>query len=227
MGKGTSIHMVNPDFTDPERRLAMTYAALAHRPAVDALWSLDDKLAGILRATREPMVGQMRLTWWHEALSALDKSAAPAEPILRALARDVVPHVSGGRLADLVEGWEALLEPTLDASAMQAHALHRGGGLFSAMAAIVSVDDPVIATAGAGWALADLAGHLKAPAQADLARTMARDTLARVAKFRWPAAARVIGATAQSASLDLATRPKPRGHPARAARLLWVRVTGR
>lgn len=227
MGKGTSIEMVNFDFTDPERRLAMTYAAPPHRPALRALWSLDDKLAGILRATREPMVGQMRLTWWHEALSALDEATPPAEPVLQALARDVVPHVPGRRLADFVEGWEALLEPTLDASAMEAHAAHRGGGLFSAMATIVGVDDPAIATAGAAWALADLAGHLKATAQADIARTMARDTLAKVAGFRWPVAARAIGATAQSASLDLTSLPKPRGHPARAARLLWLRVTGR
>ncbi|WP_341207163.1 squalene/phytoene synthase family protein [uncultured Sphingomonas sp.] len=226
MGKGTSIEMVNSNFTDPERRLAMTYAASAHRPALDALWSLDDKLAGILRATREPIVGQMRLTWWHDALTSLDDAAPPAEPVLQALARDVVPHVSGRDLADLVEGWEALLEPTLDASAMQAHATHRGGGLFTAMAAIVGVDDPAIATAGAGWALVDLAGHLEVPAQADLARTMARATIAGIAGFRWPVAARTIGATARSASLDLEPSPKLRGHPARAARLLWLRVTG-
>ncbi|WP_028965815.1 squalene/phytoene synthase family protein [Sphingomonas phyllosphaerae] len=219
--------MVNSNFTDPERWLAMTYARPAHRPALDALWSLDDKLASILRATREPIVGQMRLTWWHEALSALDDAAPPAEPVLQALARHVVPQVPGRWLATLVEGWEALLEPTLDAPAMQAHAVHRGSGLFTAMAAAIGVDDPAIATAGAGWALADLAGHLKAPAEADLARTMARTTLAKTAGFRWPSAARAIGAIARAASLDLEIPPKPRGHPARAARLLWLRVTGR
>ncbi|MEH3121727.1 MAG: squalene/phytoene synthase family protein [Sphingomonas phyllosphaerae] len=219
--------MVNSDFTDPERRLAMTYAAPAHRPALEALWSLDDKLAGILRATREPMVGQMRLTWWHEALSALDEAAPPAEPVLQALARHVVPQVPGRRLATLVEGWEALLEPMLDADAIQAHATHRGGGLFAAMATIVGVDDPAVPTAGAGWALADLARHIEAPASADLARDMARDALGKVERFRWPVSARALGATARSARLDLIPDPKPRGHPARAARLLWLRVTGR
>lgn len=222
--------MVNPEFTavgGPERALAMTYAAPAHRPALAALWALDDRLAAILRTTREPIVGQMRLTWWHDALSALDESAPPAEPVLEALARHVVPRVAGRRLADLVEGWEALLEPTLDLAAVQAHATHRGGGLFTAMATIVGVDDPAVATAGAGWALADLAGHLEAPATADLARNLASETFAKVDAFRWPAPARAIGATARSAQLDLLAQPKPRGHPARAARLLWLRVTGR
>ncbi|MEG8039187.1 hypothetical protein QP166_07440 [Sphingomonas sp. LR60] len=216
-----------PIVSDLERALAMTYAAPAHRAALDALWQLDDRLAAILRTTREPIVGQMRLTWWHEALLALDTAPPPAEPVLQALARDVVPRVPARRLADLVEGWEALLEPTLDQDAIQAHATHRGRGIFAAMATIVSVEDAAIPASGEGWALADLARHLEAPATADLARNMARDTFAAVDNYRWPAAARAIGAIAQSARLDLATDPRPRGHPARAARLLWLRVTGR
>ena len=43
--------------------LAMTYAPATKRPALEALFALDDTLAGILRTTREPLVGQMRLTW--------------------------------------------------------------------------------------------------------------------------------------------------------------------
>ncbi|MEH3104633.1 MAG: hypothetical protein PGN12_12075 [Sphingomonas phyllosphaerae] len=205
----------------------MTYAAPAHRAALDALWQLDDRLAAILRTTREPIVGQMRLTWWHEALSALDNAPPPAEPVLQALARDVVPHVPGHRLADLVEGWEALLEPTLDREAIQAHGTHRGGGMFAAMATIVGSDDSAIVVSGTGWALADLSRHLEAPTAAALARDMARDAFATAAAHRWPVAARAIGAVARSARLDLARYSKPRGHPARAARLLWFRVTGR
>lgn len=223
--------MVNVPLTgpeaDPERALAMTYAAPAHRPALTALWRLDDRLADILRTTREPMVGQMRLTWWHAALSALDNAPPPAEPVLQALASDVLPLATGGELAAWVEGWEALLEPTLDAAAMRAHATHRGGGVFAAMARVVGVDDPAVAMAGEGWALADLAQHLTSPEAAALARRIATDRLAATAAFRWPAPARVFGAMAQSARLDLAPQPRPRGHPARAARLLWHRVSGR
>ncbi|MFK3891398.1 squalene/phytoene synthase family protein [Sphingomonas sp. NPDC079357] len=212
---------------DPERALAVTYATAAHRPALAALLGLDDRLASILRTTREPIVGQMRLTWWHEALSALDTAPPPAEPVLQALARDVVPKVPGQRLASLVEGWEALLEPALDKDAMRAHGLHRGGGLFAAMATIVGIEDPAIAATGEGWALADLAMHLDAADKAEQAQAMAREAFARTAGFHWPSPARAIGAIARSTRLDLAMAPRPRGHPARAARLLWFRVSGR
>lgn len=222
--------MVNAPLTgpesDPERALAMTYAAPAHRPALAALWRLDGRLADILRTTREPMVGQMRLTWWHAALSALDDAPPPAEPVLQALAHDVLPLVTGRQLAAWVEGWEALLEPALDETAMRAHATHRGGGVFAAMARVVGVDDPAVTMAGEGWALADLAQHLATSKAAALARRMAIERLAATA-FRWPAPARALGAVAQSARLDLLPQPRPRGHPARAARLLWHRVSGR
>lgn len=213
--------------TDPERALAMTYAAPAHRPALAALWRLDDRLADILRTTREPMVGQMRLTWWHAALAALDESPPPAEPVLQALADEVLALVSGGRLAAWVEGWEALLEPTLDDAAMRSFATHRGGGVFTAMASVAGVNDPAVALAGEGWALVDLARHLQAPDAAARARHMAAERLAATAAFRWPAPARMLGAVAQSARLDLVSQPRRRGHPARATRLLWHRVSGR
>ena len=69
-----------------ERALALSYAAETVRPGVAALFSLDDTLGQILRTTREPLVGQMRLTWWHEALRALDGAPPPAQPVLQALA---------------------------------------------------------------------------------------------------------------------------------------------
>ncbi len=84
---------------DPERELALSYAPRAAMLRLLALFTLDDSLASIPRTTREPMVGQMRLTWWHEALTGLDTASLPAEPV-RALAWHVVPHgVAGARMA--------------------------------------------------------------------------------------------------------------------------------
>src|SRR4051812_35867714 len=115
---------------DPERGLALSYAPHAALPGLAALFALDDSLGSILRTTRAPMVGQMRLTWWHEALTRLDTAPPPAEPVLQALARDVVPHgVSGARLAWMIEGWEELLEPELSDDAIARHAARRGGKL--------------------------------------------------------------------------------------------------
>ncbi|RYD27134.1 MAG: hypothetical protein EOP89_05470, partial [Lysobacteraceae bacterium] len=64
----------------------MAHMPVPRRPAVEAVLALDRALGQILRTTREPMIGQMRLTWWHGALSDLDDKAPPAQPVLQGLA---------------------------------------------------------------------------------------------------------------------------------------------
>lgn len=212
----------------PERALALGYAPAAARAGLAALFALDERLAAILRTTREPLVGQMRLTWWHEALAALDHAPPPAEPVLTALAHTVIVRVPGATLARLVEGWEALLDVPLDEAALETHAAARGAGLFNAAATLLGVaPDVMIARAGEGWALADLAHHLSDVALADRARTLAHARLSADDRTRWPVAVRALGALARLARLDLAPAPRPVGHPARAARLLWHRLSGR
>lgn len=210
--------MVNEAF-HAERALALSYAPVGTREALRALFALDDGLAAILRTTREPMVGQMRLTWWHEALSKLDAAPPPANPVLQGLAA-VVPHVPGAQLADMIDGWEALLDEPLDAAAMERFAQARGGGMFRAAAALLGGDHPRLAAAGEGWALADLARNLGDPGGAALARELAAPRLATAMRTRWPARLRALGA------LVLLSREGAAGSPARVARLLWHRATG-
>ncbi|RYE01298.1 MAG: hypothetical protein EOP61_11635, partial [Sphingomonadales bacterium] len=90
---------------NPERALILTYAG-ERRAALAALLALDDALATLLRTTSEPALGQMRLAWWREALERLDSAPAPAEPVLRALAGEVLPlGVTGASLVPIVHGW--------------------------------------------------------------------------------------------------------------------------
>ncbi len=86
---------------DPERGLILAYAPAAGRGALAALLALDDALAQVLRTTREPALGQLRLAWWREALEQLDNSAGPAEPVLRALAAYALPQEKSRAL-----GWQ-------------------------------------------------------------------------------------------------------------------------
>src|SRR5579875_4070004 len=102
----------------PERELALSYAVVG-RTAAAAVFALDDRLADGVRAARDPLIGQMRLTWWYDALTALDTAPPPAEPVLQALAREALPvGVSGMALAAIIEGWEALLDQPLDEAAV-------------------------------------------------------------------------------------------------------------
>jgi phytoene synthase len=218
---------------NPELALAIGYARPASRPALEALFDLDSALGAILRTTREPLVGQMRLTWWHEALTRLDTAPAPAEPVLAALASTVLPcGVDGARLATMVDGWEELLADDLAGDeAMARFAEHRGAGLFSMAGTVLGAGaaDPLTA-AGAGWALVDLARHLRDRRAAERALATARASLDVATRPRWSRPARPLGALAHLARLDAAVpldQPLPVGSPRRVVRLAWHRLTGR
>jgi phytoene synthase len=216
---------------DPEIALAISYAPPRARRALGALFALDATLALVLRTTSEPILGQMRLTWWHDALERLDAAPPPAEPVLEALGGAVVgAGVSGAALAGLVTGWEELLEPELDERGMLHYAAERGGRLFALAGRLVGIELPATGPAGEGWALADLALHVDDPVLAERARTVARIRLDGAAEANWPVPARTLGALVHLARLDLARAAgeHPRkGAPRRVARMLWHRMSGR
>ncbi len=219
--------MVNNGFIDPgqaaaERRMILSYAGSDRREGLSALFALDDALAAILRSTRDAMVGQLRLTWWHDALTSLDTRPPPAEPVLRALATHVLPKVSGATLAGMVEGWEELLDPEpLDVERLRRFAAARGGGLFAAGAAVLGASNDPAAAAGRGWALVDLAAHVRDDKARDLATALAAGDLNAAAGVRWSRAGRPLGAL-----LHLSRMPRDAAGR-RVARAVWHRLTGR
>ena len=216
---------------DPELALAITYARPHARAALGALFALDATLAGVLRTTTEPMLGQMRLTWWRDALVRLDAAPPPVEPVLEALAATVLPMgVEGAALAKMAAGWEELLEPELEDAGLLRYARERGGALFALAGRLVGADRPVLAPAGEGWALADLTLHTGDEALADRARGLARVRLDGAAEADWPVTARTLGALVHLARRDVTLRPGERpakGAPRRVGRMLWHRLSGR
>lgn len=215
------------DLQAAERNLALAYALADRRGALTALLALDDALAAVVRTTREPMIGQMRLTWWQDALAKLDGATPPAQPILIALAAEVVPRgVSGERLAQLVDAWDVLIEEAeLTEEALTRFADTRGR-LFAVAGVVLGEEAPLLGEAGAGWALADLAGHLTDASTAARARVLAKSRLERALAARWPSRVRPLGVLAQFARMDMAGTPAP-GSPLRLGRAVWHRLTGR
>ncbi len=216
---------------DPERALILAYAPPVSRAALAALLALDDALALLLRTTSQPAVGQLRLAWWREALAKLDTAPAPAEPVLRGLAAEVLPRgVTGASLVPIVHGWEVLVEEeSLDGLALARFAAGRGSLFVAAGAALGASGDP-LAVAGEGWALADLARHLGDGDEASAARAASQPRFAEALAARWSRNGRALGALAHRARMDLdvpADMPLPIGAPKRVARLLWHRLSGR
>lgn len=187
------------------------------RPAVTALWALDEQFARIIASTHEAVIGQMRLVWWRDALAALDDGPPPAQPLLRAIAQDVLPAgISGAEMADMEEGWEVLLPA--DAVGPEERAVHaaaRGEGLFRLTARLLGGVAPE--GAGAAWALVDLArgGDRAALAEAVPVRA------------RWPRGVRPLGLLSALALRDIAAGAAERqGSPARLLAILRHRLTG-
>ena len=213
---------------DPERTLVLSYARESDRPALAALFALDDALAALLRTASEPAIAQIRLAWWREELARLAPGTAPAMPVLAGLSEHVLPRgIDPVRLVLIAEGWEVLIEAqALDRNALMMFAASRGGTLFAIGGDLLNI--PVDPAVGEGWALADLARHLANENEAAIARDLAQERLS--VKRRWPRAARSLGAVAAIASMDLALPSgvaPPIGSPKRVARLAWMRLTGR
>jgi phytoene synthase len=210
--------------TDLWLDLALSYAPGRSRGALDALFALDAALGNVLRTTREPLVGQMRLAWWREALQGLDASDAPAEPVLQSLTGVVLPlGITGRALSEMVEAWEPMLGD-IRTQSVDDHARLRGRALFTmAGMAIGAAPDDQVGDAGEGWALADLAANLSDAALASQARERAATMLTHARRSRWSRNGRALGALALIADRRLGG-PIP---PMFVLRLARFRLTGR
>ncbi|MDO6416917.1 hypothetical protein Q4F19_21210 [Sphingomonas sp. BIUV-7] len=211
---------------DPERALIVTYAPAHLRPGLSALFALDERLGMIVARTTEPTIGLIRLAWWREALQRLDHAAPPAEPLLASLATNVLPRgPSGEALAAIEDGWAALLDAE---DVVVRHGHERGGNLFLAAGHLLGTDDDRIEPAGEAWALADLAHRHSDAAIRTEARRRAAEIAGQIRPGSWPRAARPLGALAALARWDAASDGLRRqGSPARLARMLVRRLTGR
>ena len=190
------------DTLPPLQRLALAYAPAATRDALLVLLSLDARLAGIVRSSREPMLVQMRLAWWREQVGCDVPAPGGSDPLLAALRTwPGSPTV----LAGLADGWEAMIGAApLPISAYDMLASARA----AAFAALAETEGQREAAQrmGRNWALADIAEHLSDPRERAAALELARAQDWRPAKL--PRALRPLAVLH-----GLAARTIQRGNP--------------
>lgn len=153
-------------------RLALAYAPRSARMQTLALFALDARLAGLLRNSREPMMAQLRLSWWRESLSQPASKWPEGEPLLVALKSWEGHH---GGLVSLVNGWEELTGTApLAPSALEAMAEGRAAA-FATLAQALGLrrDLGAAQQLGRSWALADLAMRLGHENERETARMLA------------------------------------------------------
>jgi phytoene synthase len=210
---------------NPETSLALSYVPARRRPAIEALFGLDAALGAVLAGGREPMISRIKLAWWREALERLDRETAPPEPVLQAIAEHVLPAgIPGSELAEMEEGWAALLsDEPLTPEVLATYASKRGGLLFACAARLLGGEGE---TGGEAWALVDLARRTGNAEDREAALAAAR---ALPVPARLPPRLRPLGMLSVLARRDAQPgRPhwEPQGAPKRMVRMLVHRLSG-
>ena len=214
---------------DADRALALTYVPTRKRAAIEALWRLDAALGAVLAGGREPLISEIKLAWWRDSLERLDTAKAPAEPVLEAAARHILPSgVRGTQLSALEEGWTALLSPDpLTPEELTSYAAGRGALLFRLSGLLIGQEPSgAMLRGGEAWALVDLARHSNA---ADAAAAIEAARAFGGERIRWPSALRPLGMLAALARRDLQSAAgefEPQGAPGRMLTMLRHRFTG-
>ncbi|MEJ7935637.1 hypothetical protein WG907_15410 [Sphingobium sp. AN558] len=206
-------------------RLILVYASPAHRRADSLIWSLDTRLAGIIRSTRDPLIGQMRIVWWEEALGEASGATGRGDPLLDALRIEGVAGLPA--LQSLLGGWEALLNDEWDDAGLKDYADGRGGGLFAALGR-ASQAPSWLAAAGRLWAYWDLSGHVRDNRLQQRAIVLARRELAALEGVKWPRQWKALRLLTGLASHDVRRgRAAPLGlTPGLYMRVLWLSAKG-
>jgi phytoene synthase len=198
---------------------------------------MDAAMGDVVRTTREPQLGPIRLAWWRERLDELAQSgASPAEPRLEAVARELIPRgVTGHGLAGLEDGRLTLFDQ-FPCTAETGEAIWLRGNLLFGIGARLRGEgdgrlrsDERVQAAGGLWTLVDAARHCSdAPSRAILlgqARAVARG----LGRKRIPVALRPLTMLAALGIRDCARGEpfEPEGTPSRALAMLRHRLGGR
>jgi phytoene synthase len=211
--------------------LALTYAPLPNRGALAALFSIDRAMGDVVRTTKEPLLGPIRLAWWRERLEELDDDGtAPAEPRLQQAAAELIPRgVTGRELAALESGWLRMFDPFPWTVQTSEAIWFRGNLLFGLGARVVGRADERIQGAGGLWTLVDAARHCSDPQSRAMLVEQARSFARGLAGVRFPGLLRPLSTLTVLAIRDC-RRGEPferEGTPGRAAAMLRHRFSGR
>jgi len=149
---------------DPDRWLASRFVAdpLA-RADVVALYALNHELARATEAAHEPLVQEIRLTWWREALEEIFAGRNPRRhPVVEAMAAAIGRHGLSPALLDSMIGAriEAIDAPVLADEAAVHRYVDATAGALMRLAVVVldaTASPAAAAPAARAWGMAGLA----------------------------------------------------------------------
>jgi phytoene synthase len=151
---------------DRERYLCTLFAPPQGRERLLALYAFNSEIARVRETVSEPLIGQMRLQWWREAIAELAAGKVRAHPVAQALAAawaqspprpELIERLLVARELDLDD------TPPADCTALEKYAEGSAAALQQATLDLLGVHDEAADRAarhiGVAWALI---GHLRA-----------------------------------------------------------------
>lgn len=165
------------DILPVERRLALAYAPARSHKAWLGLLALDARLGDVVRRTEDPILAQLKLSWWRDQLGMATTNRSTGEPVLAAL---TAWSEEATALQVLVDGWEHLIsQDKLDGESFGQFVNARGAACGALAVLLGGRSDQIQAErAGRCWALADLVGRLTQAEEAGI-------VLAAIAREDW------------------------------------------
>lgn len=144
---------------DHERWLTTLFAPAAARADLLALYAFNLELARTAEAVSEPMLGQIRLQWWREAVAEIGSGQPRRHPVVLALA-DLHRRrpLSAADLAALIDARETDLtpEPFDDEAAFLAYAEATSAPLVRLALAVLNAPMAHDRSVGLGYAITGL-----------------------------------------------------------------------
>jgi phytoene synthase len=140
----------------PEAELALAWSPRSVRGPLTTALQLDRRLARIVARNREPMLGQMRLAWWREAIAKPVEVRPRGDVVLDAIGE----HWAGreASLAKMIDGWEVLVSAErIGADEARAFGSLRGAFFAGLAEHPGEAAAERLVAAGCRWALADAA----------------------------------------------------------------------
>lgn len=203
---------------DPDRWLSSRFADAGARADLVALYSLDNELVAVGRKVRDPLVAEMRLAWWREALEGLYvRGDTRGHAVLEGLKGARFPSDT---VAGLPDRYIDALDPPADDEALLAR-IDETDGVVMALAALrlhAGARVEQVADAARALRLAR-SGQADRAAVADVLKR-GQGALAALPSDAFPAVAHAALARAYAGG----DKPGPLG---KRLRVTWAVVTGR
>lgn len=139
------------DDVTPPKKLALSYAPAELRLALKWLLLLDERLKSAVLGASEPMIAQLKLAWWRDAIGATPERRPKGEPLLQQLADIPKFDVIQPALA-LIDAWDLFV-----AEEREQGLAARGDALFATYANWLGAPNSDAITAlGQAWAQLDM-----------------------------------------------------------------------